>query len=104
MITVTVCVGSSCHIKGAREMIACFDDFLTKKALKDKVELKGSFCMERCGEGINWKLDDEIVSSSSVEEGAKTFQKKVLAALKKKTALKKKASKRATKRPKRRRI
>ena len=84
MITVTVCVGSSCHIKGAREMITRFNDFLTNKGLEDKVELKGSFCMERCGEGINWKFGDEILSSSSAEEGAKTFRKKVLNALKKK--------------------
>jgi len=53
MIAVTVCVGSSCHVKGAREMIACFNDFLAKKGLEDKVELKGAFCMEHCGEGIN---------------------------------------------------
>jgi len=84
MITVTVCVGSSCHIKGAREMITRFNDFLTKKGLEDKVELKGSFCMERCGEGINWKFGDEILSSSSAEEGAKIFRKKVLNAIKKK--------------------
>jgi len=85
MITVTVCVGSSCHIKGAREMIARFNDFLTKEGLEDKVELKGSFCMERCGEGINWKIGDEILSSPSVEEGAEMFRKKVLEALKEKT-------------------
>jgi len=85
MITVTVCVGSSCHIKGAREMIARFNDFLTKEGLKDMVELKGTFCMERCGEGINWKINDEILSSSSAEEGAEMFRKKVLNALKKKT-------------------
>ena len=84
MITVTVCVGSSCHIKGAREMITRFNEFLTKKGLEDKVELKGSFCMERCGEGINWKFGDEILSSPSAEEGAKTFRKKALNALKKK--------------------
>ncbi len=82
MITVTVCVGSSCHIKGAREMIARFNDFLSKEGLQDKVELKGSFCMERCGEGINWKINDEILSSSSVEEGAEVFRKKVMEALK----------------------
>jgi NADH:ubiquinone oxidoreductase subunit E len=81
MITVTVCVGSSCHIKGARELIACFSDFLTKEGLVDKVELKGSFCMERCGEGINWKIGDEIVSSPSVEKGLKMFQRKVRQAL-----------------------
>jgi len=84
MITVTVCVGSSCHIKGAREMINRFNDFLTKEGLADSVELKGSFCMERCGEGINWMIGDEILSSPSAAEGAEMFRKKVLEALKKK--------------------
>jgi NADH:ubiquinone oxidoreductase subunit E len=82
MITVTICVGSSCHIKGARQMIACFNDYLNKEGLQDKVELKGSFCMEHCGEGINWKINDEISSSSSVEEGLETFRKKITEALK----------------------
>lgn len=85
MITVTVCVGSSCHIKGARRLIACFNDVLAKEGLQYKVELKGSFCMEHCGKGINWKINDELVSSSSVQEGAETFRKKVLTALKEKT-------------------
>lgn len=83
MITVTVCVGSSCHIKGARDMIACFNDVLTKERLENKVELKGSFCMDHCGKGINWKIDDEIFSSSSVKDGVKMFRQKVLGILKK---------------------
>ena len=82
MITVTVCVGSSCHIKGAREMIVRFNDFLTKKGPEDKVELKGSFCMERCGEGINWQINDEILSSPSAEAGAEMFREKIMELLK----------------------
>ena len=84
MITVTVCVGSSCHIKGAREMIARFNEFLTREGLQDQVELKGSFCMERCGEGINWEIDGEVSSSPSVDEGTKIFQERILKALDKK--------------------
>src|SRR4030042_2957041 len=98
MITVTVCVGSSCHIKGARDMITRFNDFLTKEGLESKVELKGSFCMERCGEGINWMLGDEIISSPSAAEGAETFRKKVLGALKNKEKKPKHAPKRTRKR------
>lgn len=86
MITVTVCVGSSCHIKGAREMIRRFNDFLAAEGIEDRVELKGSFCMERCGEGINWNINDEDFSSSCVEEGFETFRKKVLGFLNEKTA------------------
>jgi len=81
MITVTVCVGSSCHIKGARDMIARFNEFLNKEGLEDEVELKGSFCMERCGEGINWEIDGEVSSSPDVDEGVKMFREKILDAL-----------------------
>jgi NADH:ubiquinone oxidoreductase subunit E len=82
MITVTVCVGSSCHIKGARNIIARFNEFITKEGLSEKVELKGTFCMERCGEGINWKIDDEIFSSSSVDEAVEVLREKVQELLK----------------------
>lgn len=76
-MVVTVCVGSSCHVKGARDIIARFNDFLTSEGLADKVELKGAFCMERCGEGINWKIDEEAFSSSSVEEAVGVLRSKV---------------------------
>ena len=66
-------------------MIVRFNNFLAGTDFEDKVELKGSFCMEHCGEGINWKINDEILSSSSVDEGVEMFQKKVLGHLNEKT-------------------
>jgi NADH:ubiquinone oxidoreductase subunit E len=78
MVTVTVCVGSSCHIKGARDLITRFNDLLKEHALEDRVELKGSFCMERCGEGLNWQIDDEAHTSASVEEAVCAFQEWVI--------------------------
>ena len=78
MVTVTVCVGSSCHIKGSRQIIVRFNELLKEHGLEDKIELQGSFCMERCGEGLNWQIDDEPVTSSSVEEAIRTFTEKVL--------------------------
>ena len=78
MMTVTVCVGSSCHIKGARKIIVRFNELLKEHGLEDKIELQGSFCMERCGEGLNWQIDDQPVTSNSVEEAIETFTEKVL--------------------------
>ena len=78
MVTVTVCVGSSCHIKGARKVIMRFNELLKENGLGEQVELKGSFCMERCGEGLNWQIDDEPVTSSDVEDAVGTFQKRVI--------------------------
>ena len=82
MMSVTVCVGSSCHIKGARDVITRFNELLKVHDLEKKVELKGSFCMERCGEGVNWQINDTPFTSSSVDEAVKTFQKKVIEPLK----------------------
>jgi len=76
--TVTVCVGSSCHIKGAREVIMRFNELLKKHGLEQDVELKGSFCMERCGEGVNWQIDDEPFSSDSAESALETFRTRIL--------------------------
>ncbi|MFW6182100.1 MAG: (2Fe-2S) ferredoxin domain-containing protein [Spirochaetota bacterium] len=81
MTTVTVCVGSSCHIKGAREVIERFNRLLEERSLQDQVELKGSFCMERCGEGINWQIDRQPVTSGTVEDAVDVFLRQVVAPL-----------------------
>ena len=78
MVTVTVCVGSSCHLRGARQVIARFNELLTRHGLQEKVVLKGSFCMERCGEGVNWQIDDEPLTSENDQDAVETFGKKVL--------------------------
>lgn len=78
MTTVTVCVGSSCHLKGARELVNRFDSLLKEHHLEDKVELKGSFCMERCGKGANWQIDDDAFTSESVADALKLFEEKVV--------------------------
>jgi len=79
MITVMVCVGSSCHLKGARRIIERFDDLVKQYDLKDKVTLKGLFCVERCAqEGVNWQIDDEQFTSPTCEHAVEIFRKKVL--------------------------
>ena len=80
MITVMVCVGSSCHLKGARRVIERFDELVREHGLKDRVALKGSFCMERCGEGgVNWRTDEEPFTSPTCEHAVRIFREKVLA-------------------------
>jgi NADH:ubiquinone oxidoreductase subunit E len=80
--SVTVCVGSSCHIKGAREVIGRFNDLLKEYTLLDKVELKGSFCMERCGKGINWQIDDEPITSATPDDAVDFFIREIIEPLK----------------------
>jgi NADH:ubiquinone oxidoreductase subunit E len=83
VVSVTVCVGSSCHIKGAREIISSFNQLIRENGLESKIELKGSFCMERCGEGFNWQIDDLPLTSLTIEDAVKTFKDKIIDPIKK---------------------
>lgn len=59
---VTVCIGSSCHIKGSRQVVQELQYLISESKLDDKVELGGTFCMGRCKEGVCVTVDDEFYS------------------------------------------
>ena len=61
---VTVCIGSSCHIKGSRPVVEELQNLIAESNLGDKVELGGTFCMGRCQEGVCVTVDDQFVSVS----------------------------------------
>ncbi|MBN2475051.1 MAG: (2Fe-2S) ferredoxin domain-containing protein [Pirellulales bacterium] len=81
-IEITVCVGSSCHVRGSRDVLKRFAEILKAERLEDEVVLVGSFCMERCGEGTNWKFNGEDVSSGSVEAAEETLRRRLAETLK----------------------
>ena len=47
-MNIYVCVGSSCHLKGSRDVIQILERNIALNGLKDQVNLRGSFCMGRC--------------------------------------------------------
>lgn len=61
---VTICIGSSCHLKGSRSVIDGLQKLIEKDGLKDKIELSGAFCMKNCVNGVSVKIGDEIFSVS----------------------------------------
>ena len=78
MIKVTVCIGSSCHIKGSRQVVEELQRLVGENGLKDKVELGGTFCMGRCKDGVCVTVDDEFFSVSP-ETTEEFFRSEVLA-------------------------
>jgi NADH:ubiquinone oxidoreductase subunit E len=61
---ITICVGSSCHIKGSRQVVEQLQALISEKGLADKVELAGTFCIGQCQNGVNVLIDDEHFSVS----------------------------------------
>lgn len=59
---VKICIGSSCHIKGSRQVVEVFSRLVEKYALSDKVKLSGTFCMGRCKNGVCVDVDGTVYS------------------------------------------
>ena len=74
---VTVCIGSSCHIKGSRLVVEYLQNQITENGLDDKVKLSGTFCMGKCQQGVCVSVDDEFhsVTPDTVEEFFETYIK-----------------------------
>ena len=41
-MTITICIGSSCHLKGSRTIIQKLEELITERQLNDKIELNCS--------------------------------------------------------------
>ena len=64
MLKITVCIGSSCHIKGSRQVVEQLQYLISKNGLSDKVELGGTFCMGKCQQGVCVTVNGEFYSVS----------------------------------------
>ena len=73
---VTVCIGSSCHIKGSRQVVEELQTRIADAGLEDRVELGGTFCMGRCQEGVCVTVDGEFHSVSPDTVG-EFFEKEI---------------------------
>lgn len=74
---ITVCIGSSCHLKGSRQVVEQLASLIAAGQLEDKVELCGTFCMENCQKGVCVSLDEQCFSLSP-ETTEQFFEKEVL--------------------------
>ncbi|NCB74887.1 MAG: (2Fe-2S) ferredoxin domain-containing protein [Clostridia bacterium] len=76
----TVCIGSSCHLKGSRQIVEQLQALITENALEDKVELVGTFCLGACQTGVSVKIDETLVSLRP-EDVNTFFEKEVITKL-----------------------
>ena len=75
---VTVCIGSSCHIKGSRQVVEKLQNLIEANNLNDKVERGGTFSMGMCQQGVCVTLDEDF-HSVTPENAEEFFKNEILA-------------------------
>ena len=67
---ITICIGSSCHVKGSRQVLERLQALIAENKIGDKIELSGTFCVGQCQKGVCVLVDEELhsVTPESVDE------------------------------------
>ena len=82
---IQICVGSSCHLKGAPEIVELLQAAVAEHHLEDEITLAGSFCIGKCNRiGVTVQVDDDIHVGVTKENFSEFFRENVLAKLERK--------------------
>ena len=80
-MTIWICVGSSCHLKGSQNIIELLQNAVEEYQLKDEITLAGSFCIGKCSRvGVTVQVDDKVCTGITKENFKEFFKENVLQA------------------------
>lgn len=77
-MTVTVCIGSSCHLKGSYNVVTELEELIKKYNLSSDVVLQASFCSGSCTNAVCAKINDGPITSVNPESVKDFFNEHVL--------------------------
>ena len=80
---ITVCIGSSCHIKGSPEIVELLSNAVKENHIEDEILLSGSFCTGKCNRlGVTVSVNNEICTGITKENFREFWNGKIMKALK----------------------
>lgn len=83
MEVLEICIGSACYVKGSNQLVEEITELLKEEGWSDKVQLKGSFCMNYCQneKGLGIRLNGhqlEMVTIVNAKDLIREELKKIL--------------------------
>ena len=78
-MTIEICLGSSCHVKGSKKIFDLVEKAIKDNKLEKKVKIAGTLCLGHCdSDGVNMKINDEVVLGITENNFDEMFKTKVL--------------------------
>ncbi|MBP7460235.1 MAG: [FeFe] hydrogenase, group A [Candidatus Delongbacteria bacterium] len=81
-LDVAVCVGTNCYLKGSQDILHALIHYIEERQLQDVVDVKATFCFERCSRGPTVSIGDSIMEKCTYEKACEVLNAE-LAKLKK---------------------
>lgn len=73
-----LCMGSACHQMGVYDVLPKLQGLIQAHDLEGVIELKGSFCLETCSQGIVMKFQDHRFLGISPQNVDGIFTERIL--------------------------
>ena len=73
-LSVNVCVGTSCFIRGAQNLLHRLLDYVQDQGLSDTVEVNATFCFERCDRGPTVAVGDTVIEKCTFDKATAAIQ------------------------------
>lgn len=81
MLTITVCIGSSCYVRGSERLAETFEQMIRERNLSARVELTGAFCMDQCSMGASVRVGERVYRAVDPAQSRQFFDAEIMPAL-----------------------
>ena len=80
---ISVCIGSSCHLKGAPEIVRLLQKYIKDNSCEDRIALTGTLCAGRCNrDGVTVTVGDDVYTGVTPEGFDAFWNDKIVPAMK----------------------
>jgi len=78
MLLITICVGSSCSLRGSDELAMGIQKLIQKEQLEGLVDIVGAFCMDACSKGVSVRVGEREFSGIKPEQAEEFFYQEII--------------------------
>ncbi|NMC31004.1 MAG: hypothetical protein GYA36_00920 [Veillonellaceae bacterium] len=72
MVTVELCMGTSCHLMGTQELMDVLDSLPPEQ--RRQLEIKGVTCFKNCGKGPNVRINGVLLENATPDSLLEVLQ------------------------------
>ena len=76
-LEITICFGTSCFIRGSQKVMKQLGEYVKKNSLEDKVDIKATFCHERCQRGPVVSIGGQMIEKATIEKVIGVLEEKL---------------------------
>ena len=76
-VNVNVCFGTGCMLRGSQKLLKSILEFIETDNIQNKVEVKASFCFEKCSRGPVVSVVTTVIEKATIETVSAEIQKEL---------------------------